>query len=108
MVGLRKDILGALRLLKRSPGFSLVVITTVAVGVAGVTSVFSVVRGILLTPLSFADSERVVMLWGRTPDHDQSPLTVGDHNALMENIGAFESVTAQWGNTAPLLGDPVL
>ena len=106
MVGFRKDIVGALRLLRRSPGFSLVVIATVAVGVAGVTSVFSVVRGILLTPLSFEDSERIVMLWGRSPDHDQSPLTVGDHNALAENIGAFASITAQWGNTTPLLGDP--
>ena len=106
MAGLGKDLRGALRLLRRSPGFSFIIIATVAVGVAGVTSVFSVVRGILLTPLSFADSDRVVMLWGRSPDHDQSPLTVGDHNALAENVQAFEAITAQWGNTAPLLGDP--
>ena len=58
-----------------------------------------------MTPLSFEDSERVVTLWGETPEMPRIPLTVGDHNELLNHVTAFDGVSAEWGNTALLLGD---
>ena len=105
MTGLGSDVVGALRLFRRAPAFAFVVVLTVGIGVGGVTAVFSVVRGVVLSPLAFPESERVVALWGRSAIYPQTPLTVGDHNALLEGIDAFESLSASWGNSAALLGD---
>lgn len=105
MTGLGEDVRSAIRLFLRAPRFAAVVVLTIGIGVGGSTAVFSVVRGVLLSPLSFPESDRVVLLWGQTPDYGRAPLTVGDHNELARGITAFESVAASWGNNALLLGD---
>ena len=53
----------ALRGARRTPGFSLVVLLTLALGIGATTAMFSVVRGVLLRPLPFPQPERVVRLW---------------------------------------------
>ncbi len=55
----------ALRLLRRQPGFSLFVVLTMAIGIGANVAVFSVVDGVLLKPLPFAESDRLVAIWGR-------------------------------------------
>ena len=52
MTGFTKDVRAGLRQFYRAPGFSLVVVATIAIGVGGATAVFSVLRGVVLTPLS--------------------------------------------------------
>src|SRR5687767_3212469 len=58
-----QDIVYAARGLRRAPGFSLVVLLTLGLGIGATTAMFSVVRGVLLRPLPFPDAERVVRLW---------------------------------------------
>jgi predicted permease len=57
-----RDIRFAVRQLKRSPGFALTSILTLALGIGAVTSVFSVVRAVLLKPFAFRDPDRLVVL----------------------------------------------
>lgn len=104
MRGLTMDVRGALRVFRREPVFAAVVVTTLAVGIGGATAVYSVIRGVVLSPLPFDDAERVAVLWGQTSEYPRAPLTVGDYNEL-EAVGAFEAVAASWGNTMLLLGD---
>src|SRR5262249_12715308 len=59
---LLKDIRHAFRAIRRSPLFSLVLILTFALGVGVNSAVFSVVRTVLLRPLPYPDSERLVWL----------------------------------------------
>ncbi len=57
-----QDVRFALRSLKRSPGFTLVALITLALGRGGTTAIFSVVDGILLRPLPYPDSGAIVSL----------------------------------------------
>src|SRR5262245_66511264 len=61
---LLQDSRYVLRMLRRSPGFSAVVILTLAIAIGMNTAVFSVVNAVLLRPLSFPSPERVVWLTG--------------------------------------------
>jgi putative ABC transport system permease protein len=51
------------RVLVRAPGFAMVAILTLAVGVGAATAVFSVVNGVLLAPLPYPEPERIVRLF---------------------------------------------
>ena len=61
--GLRRDVRHALRRLGRAPGFALVAVLTLALGIGANTAIFSVVHGVLLRPLPFADAGRLAMVW---------------------------------------------
>src|SRR5947209_11118273 len=56
------DLRYALRIFRRSPGFSLTVIVSLAVGIAAATGLFSIVNAALLNPFPFADINRIVRL----------------------------------------------
>jgi len=61
------DLRLALRLLRRAPGFATTVLLTLAVGIGANTVVFSVVQGVLLKPLSYPQSDRLVGVWYKAP-----------------------------------------
>ncbi len=65
MNSLLKDSLYATRLLKRSPGFSLVAVLTFALGIGATTAIFSVVNGVLLKPLPYRTPGQLVYVWDR-------------------------------------------
>jgi putative ABC transport system permease protein len=62
MNGLAQDLRLALRQLSKAPGFTLAVVFTLALGIGGTTTIFSLVEGVLLRPLPFKDPERLVLL----------------------------------------------
>ena len=72
MGNLRQDIHYTLRSMSKNPGFTLVVIFLLALGVGINTAVFSVVNGILLRPLPFSDPERLYAAFSAQPSQHQS------------------------------------
>lgn len=61
--GLRQDLVLAFRSLRRSPGFALAAVSVLTLGIGGTTAVFSVLNGILLRPLPYAEPDGLVVAW---------------------------------------------
>jgi len=67
------DVRHALRSLRARPGAAAPVVATVALALGATTAVFSVVQGVLLTPLSYPESDRLVRVWQTRSDWLDSP-----------------------------------
>ena len=95
MSEIRQDVSFAWRTLARAPGFTLVAIITLALGIGANTAIFSVVNGILLRPLPWSEPERLVMVAQSTADHPRtsnSPANVMDWrtmNTSFSGLAAF-------------------
>lgn len=61
------DLRHGVRTLRRSPGFATVAILTLALGIGGVTAMFSAFYAILIRPLPYADADRLVVIWDDEP-----------------------------------------
>ena len=76
---LTQDVRYAVRGLMRAPGFALVAVLTLALGIGANTAIFSVVTGVLLRPLSFNKPEQLVLIVSQFAKQrlDQFPVDAG-------------------------------
>jgi predicted permease len=106
MMGLWKDLRIAFRGLVRSPGFSVVAVVTLTLGIGATTAVFTLVDGVILKPLPFPDSGELVSIRheGRGGE-DQLPMSPGLYLLYGDQAGSFESIAMHRGTVVNLLGD---
>jgi predicted permease len=95
MESLVQDVRYAARRLVKTPGFTLVALITLALGIGANTAIFSVVHGVLLRPLPFKDPDRLYWLWSRHTSTDRYPFQLPefcdyrDQNKTLESVAGF-------------------
>ncbi|MEM7586539.1 MAG: ABC transporter permease [Acidobacteriota bacterium] len=91
-----EDLRLAARNLRRTPGFSLIVILTLALGIGSVTAVYTLVDGVILRPLPFDDPDSLVMVWGTDRETGAGSFTASypDFEDFRDRSSSFELVAA--------------
>jgi predicted permease len=105
-----QDIRFGLRGLIKHPGFTLVAVFALALGIGANTAIFSVVNAVLLQTMPYGEPDRLVMVWGSYPERDRetTPVSAADFNDWKEQNTVFEQIAAsrdaQYNLTG--MGDP--
>ena len=101
-----QDLRFALRTLRRSPGFTLVVMLTLGLGIGINTTIFTLVNGVFLRPLPYTEPDRVMTVWEANPQLDigQDAVSAGTYRDWTERAGSFASLGAYSFETLVLGG----
>jgi predicted permease len=83
----------ASRLLRKSPGFTIVAILTLALGIGATTAIFSVVYATMLAPLPYPNSNQLVLVWSKVRGQDNS-VSVDDYLDWKAQNKTFQSLIA--------------
>jgi len=100
------DVKFALRVFRKSPIFTAVVLLTLALGIGANTAIFSIVNAVLLRPLPFRDSNRLEKITFSNPGVGlrDVPFSVPEFEDLKSRAGVFEEVSVVWPVSANLTG----
>ncbi len=101
---LSQDVRYALRLWRRRPGFALVGILTLALGIGANTAMFSIVNAVLLRPLPYAHSDRLVSVWVRTASYPRGLLSYKEYEEIHRQSGSIDSLGLFLGQSVNLTG----
>ncbi len=93
--GLLHDLMVAGRLILRRPGFALIVVITLAVGIGPNIAIFSVLKAVVLKPLPYPEPDRLVQIWETDIEARWSqPFSYPDYLDLREASSSFEAFGA--------------
>jgi putative ABC transport system permease protein len=89
-----QDLRFSLRMLLKNPGFSLLAILMLALGIGANTALFSVVNAVVLQPLPFGEPERLVWIWGAFQQGDRASVSPPDFLDYRAQNRSFEEFAA--------------
>ena len=102
------DLRIAVRLLHRSPGFTVASVLTLGLAIGATTSIFSVIEPVLLRPLPYPGAEKLVLVWERNPDGSRDNVGFATFRDLITQSRTLEraAVIGDWQPTLSDHGEP--
>jgi putative ABC transport system permease protein len=102
--GLSHDVRYGCRAFLKNPGFTVIAIATLAIGIGGNTAIFSFVNGALLKPLPYADPDRIVQVLEKPPDGGRNGISTLNYLDWKNDNTVFEYLAARTGGAVTLTG----
>lgn len=102
--GVWQDLRYGARSLRKNPGFSVVVVLTLALGIGANSALFSVVNGVLLKPLPFPNPEQLVTLHQSKPNFDTGAIPFPNFRDLQKENRTFSAMAISRGTGFSLIG----
>src|SRR5881398_4200151 len=100
------DVTFALRQLRKSPGFTLVAILTLALGVGANTAIFSIINSVLLRPLPYPDADRIIVLNESSGPGQDFSVALPDYFDWQKDNTVFEHLAVTHKESRNLSGIP--
>ena len=101
---LLQDLQYAGRQMMKSPGFAIIAILTLALGIGANTTIFSVVNGVLLNPLPYPQSDRLVVLFHNKPHFTRGSISYPNFLDWQRDNRSFDAMAAYRNGNAKLTG----
>lgn len=98
----RQDVRFTTRSLLKTPGFTVVAVLTLGLGIGATTAIFSVVEGVLLRPLPYPDADRLVWVRQTSADGGMSPFSGPNFTDLRERSQSFTALASYNSNVVPV------
>jgi putative ABC transport system permease protein len=107
MHSLWRDLVYAARVLRQAPGFTLIAVTVLAIGIGANCAIFTLVDAVLLRPLPFGHPNELVQLWEKPPGHDRNAVSPLNFLDWSEQNQVFASMTGVSGSSRTMIADGV-
>ncbi len=100
------DVRYGLRLLRKNPGFTVVAVLTLALGMGANTAIFSVLDAVLLKPLPYTQTDRLALIWTEFKSAGQTrvPFSGPDMIDLKRRSALFQDIGGIWVGSVTLIG----
>src|SRR5262249_35140182 len=107
---LAQDIRYGIRALLRNPGFTVVAVMTLALGIGANSAIFSFVDGAMLRPLPYPDADRIVQVWEKPPRGLRNVISALNYLDWKSASTVFDALAAATGSPMTLSGvdEPVV
>src|SRR5713226_6351675 len=106
MGSLLQDLRYGFRVLAKKPGFTIVAVVTLALGIGANSAIFGLVNALLLRPLPYRDSGRLAIIWTHSPGANvaQDWPSPGQYSAIKAQSTVFEEMALARGGIVNLTG----
>jgi predicted permease len=99
-----EDVRYGIRMLRNNPGFTAIALLTLTLGIGANTAVFSIVNGVLLNPLPFPDSDKLLVLFESKPNFKEGSISYPNFLDWQRENHAFTSIAAYRPDSFSLTG----
>jgi putative ABC transport system permease protein len=100
-----QDLKYGARMLAKGPGFTLVAVVALALGIGANTAIFSVVNAVLLRALPYRDADKLVIVWEKSQRNDQNVANPANFMDWSEQNSVFTDMAAIADQNAVMVGD---